>query len=109
MFLYSAHKKLWEWLANNPNKFKSDWPGWKGNGGTYQIDWSLCFACQYTDPDIGCGSCPLDTDTDPDNDYDSVYCLGGLFWLWMRSAGEEKKSLALQIANLPLKEGVEWE
>ena len=27
-FDHTNHKKLWNWLAENPDKEKSDWPEW---------------------------------------------------------------------------------
>jgi len=111
MFRWVAHKQLWNWLADNPEMDKGDWPGWKQNGGEFFSPYSYCFACDDSNIEDGCGECPLDTDTDPDNDFDSTFCLGGLYWKW-RTAwtnGNLRKVYALEIANLPLKEGVEWE
>ena len=53
--------ELWQWLYDNPNKRKENWPGWEGNGGSYYSE-TKCFACSYTfaqkDGD-GCNLCPL--------------------------------------------------
>lgn len=38
------HRKMWHWLAKNPEKHKRDWPGWK-NIKENVINY--CFACQY--------------------------------------------------------------
>jgi len=38
------HRELWNWLAENPEKQKTDWPGFKNFH--YGIT-SHCFACQY--------------------------------------------------------------
>jgi hypothetical protein len=43
----NAHRKLWGWLADNPDKEKKDWPGWSFNGGTYPFAYLGCFACEY--------------------------------------------------------------
>ena len=38
---HTAHIALWTWLANNPSKYKSDWPGWS----YYPAQPNDCFAC----------------------------------------------------------------
>lgn len=35
-------KKVWKWLADNPEKRKEDWPGWKNIRAL-----NNCFACDY--------------------------------------------------------------
>ena len=37
------HRALWNWLANNPNQLKEDWPGWK----QYPTTENHCFLCEY--------------------------------------------------------------
>ena len=46
MFNYTAHRELWDWLANNPSKGKLEWPGWRENGGKHHSS-NGCFACEY--------------------------------------------------------------
>lgn len=38
--------ELWDWLAKNPDKKKSDWPEWEENGGKYNA-FDNCFACEF--------------------------------------------------------------
>ena len=77
---------MWNWLTDNPDKKKKDWPGW-------QMDYSdlfskegenHCFLCGYVSntPEEECFNCPLDwgatetclnTDTEPAS-YFSLYC-----------------------------------
>ena len=105
-FNHTAHKEMWNWLAENPKKEKGDWPGWDKNGGNFLENniYAECFACQYTE-EIGlhCDSCPLV--------WPSGVCLDdGLFEIWKETKNlVMKSSLARQIANLPVREGVETE
>lgn len=79
-FDHTNHKRLWNWLANNPNCIKADWPEWNFNGGnTDDVDY-LCFAC-HASPNpqkgkwSGCyWSCPLIWDGDD--------CCGRFYYLW---------------------------
>lgn len=49
-------RDMWAWLAKNPHKNKSDWPGWE----TRQPCLSACACCEVTDPaENGCAGCPL--------------------------------------------------
>jgi hypothetical protein len=60
----AAHIEMWQWLYDNPEKNKKDWPGWNFNGGQYTFNVSLCFACVLAterSTDIPCAyCCPLD-------------------------------------------------
>jgi len=50
--LRDPHKELWQWLADNPEKYKKDWPGWSNHAGAWNDP--QCFACYgYT-----CDTCP---------------------------------------------------
>ena len=123
-FNLTKHKELWNWLAENPDMQKGHWPGWD------EIeDWddeiypdNNCFACEYLVEGLLenernnyclCAStceerCPLiwpsmgtccDVDSlfrDWDNANDSKD--------YARAA-----ELAKQIAELPVREGVETE
>jgi hypothetical protein len=53
-------RTLWRWLARNPTKDKSQWPGWPLHG-TVQ---GHCFCCEYSSQQgyVGqwsCDGCPL--------------------------------------------------
>ena len=61
----AAHIALWQWLYENPGRWKRHWPGWRENGGAFFAG-NSCFACayagfdEYADP--RCDQCPLDQD-----------------------------------------------
>ncbi len=102
VFNHTAHKELWNYLAENPTEWKVNWPGWETNGGKYNKVNSHCFACEFI---VGgtCCDCPLIW---PNND-----CAGynGLHTKWAKEgiSLEERTSLALKIANLPVRNGIE--
>lgn len=111
-FNHTAHKALWDWLAENPDREKEDWIGWEENGGDIDFDVENdCFACEYTvSENLGephycdCDKCPLD--------WEAEDCLSGLYGEWSKAKFYQKSScsrLARQIANLPVKPGVECE
>lgn len=101
IFNHTAHKELWNYLAENPTKWKEDWPGWKINGGEYSSVCHHCFACEFTIDSI-CYDCPLI--------WPNGCCTGyyGLYEKWAKEgiSLEERISLALKIANLPVRSGV---
>lgn len=45
--LHEYHKRLWDWLAKNPEYEKYDWPEWISKGGKVPDVVSDCFACTY--------------------------------------------------------------
>ena len=102
VFNHTAHKKLWTWLSENPEMDKEDWPEWEINGGKYYEVSNLCFACEF-DLDSTCCDCPLI--------WPYEYCTRqhGLYrrWISIGISSEERTSLALQIANLPVRDGIE--
>ena len=106
VFNHTAHKELWNYLAENPTKQKEDWPEWKINGGKYSNVEYHCFACEFT---IGgtCCDCPLiwPSDCCTDGYNTNNY---GLYKKWAKEgiSLEERTSLALKIANLPVKKGI---
>lgn len=107
-FNHTAHKALWNWLAENPHMEKEDWPGWEENGGHFSA-WSDCFACDYDidSPLALCGACPLDWGV-----FSHTYCCkSAAYGQWCdEELGTKLRSdLARQIANLPVKPGVECE
>jgi hypothetical protein len=104
--MHEQHQALWNWLADNPEKNKMNWPGW---GEGYQRDDVLnqCFACEYAENQHGgCNNgrnCPID--------WPGEHCQnGGLYSQWnlhTRPGTLTRSSVAREIANLPLKEGIE--
>ena len=99
VFDHPNHKKLWLWLAENPSKYKYDWPEWEENGGEIAHAQAYCFACEYTDENGDCDECPLEWSPCPSR------C--DLFHVWDSARDLNKRSeLAKQIAYLPVKEGV---
>ena len=113
-FDHTNHKKLWNWLAENPDKEKTDWPEWEKNGGRVKRVRSNCFACEYAEGrtcedervDL-CEDCPLVWHL---KGVDKPRCnlSSGLWsaWFWENTL-KKRGEYALQIANLPVKDGVE--
>ena len=110
-FNLTAHKALWNWLAENPEK-KKDWPGWEENGGKVKsiAEDSYCFACHYASyvPYSECEeACPLQWGAPL---YKCTHYDGhGLYDLWCKAHGEKKKEYAKRIRDLHVREGVEYE
>jgi hypothetical protein len=106
-FEESGHRKLWRWLRDNPTKPKRDWPGWKINGGTYDIVFGYCFACDYDENmhpyGSDCFCCPLIWPYGWDCDHPM-----GLYKQFIKEEDLEKKAkIAGMIAELQIREGVE--
>lgn len=100
-FYHTLHKDMWNYLYENPNKDKKDWPRWVINGGDIKIVNGNCFACEYDYKfnDI-CNHCPFDIGI-------GDYCLKGLYRKWILSNDlEERKQLAKQIRDFPVKKGI---
>jgi hypothetical protein len=65
------HKELWYWLAENPFKYKLDWPRWMRNGGDIpDFFGGHCFACEVS---LSCLDCAIDWGTFLCGDQDSIY------------------------------------
>ena len=96
--MYTKHQELWYWLADNPEKDKVDWPGWK----EYGYAENYCFACQWvTDQDVEC--CPLAWPSAAG----TCTCDESLFieWLIEKEDFAHRALLADLIANVPLRKG----
>ena len=93
------HRTMWNWLADNPEKSKKDWPGWNRFKNEY---WKDCFLCQYTHDygystsrGLNCNFCPLRWPYGEE-------CYYTIFSAWSWAAvPEDKTRLARQIAELP--------
>lgn len=109
-FNHTAHRDLWLWLSENPERWKEDWPGWKSYRN---IPYQLCFACQYTvdviqhyslQRKIGCDLCPLE--------WPGKRCIFGtsigLYDIWSESSPSShvRRKTARDIAELPVKDGI---
>ena len=93
IFQWTHHKSLWLWLAENPEKKKSQWPRWRHRGGDVDEVSLECFACDGCDD---CDSCPLV--------WSNVICGDSEFGQWEYTDDLELRStLALTIAYLPVK------
>ena len=101
MTWHDNHKRLWNWLADNPMKEdgtltgKWDWPEWDFNGGSIKAVELLCFACQ------GSHKCCVLI-------WPNEFCVGddrnGLYNQWIKATNPTTRSrLARQIADLPLR------
>lgn len=108
------HRRLWQWLADNPAKDKKDWPEWSFQGGTIYWVTQFCFACQMTQYDeirpfmLSCSKCLF---VWPGiSCVDNEYCddLQGLFNLWRYESNlNKRREYALEIKNLPINKN--WE
>lgn len=113
VFMHKEHREMWLWLADNPSKEKEDWPGLKTRYARNE-----CFACEYSLVEhagvegyesfyyVDCDICPF---VWPENDFGNCVCDddGGLWCKWFHAKNNrQRKKLALQIANLPVKPGV---
>jgi len=70
--------ELWTWLARTGER-KSEWPGWKKNGGSYEPVAADCFLCAWVESlDRGlCLACPL-------YEHYGYTCMDTCspFWMW---------------------------
>lgn len=104
------HRKMWGWLADNPDKFKEDWPEWKANGGRFVYRDNDCFLCDmYLDPDSDppCPKC-VDWGVEMGKNVfeDDVPCEmdGSPFSNWRHTHSTEHRArFAAVIRDLPLK------
>ena len=100
------HRKLWDWLSNNPKMLKEDWPGWSQNGGYYNSGmvtnecW-LCASTQDKDNNIfDCKLCPVKWPHKVCDEFDnSPYNM----WLTANTTKTRVK-WARVIRDLPMKE-----
>lgn len=108
------HRELWGWLAENPMKEKTDWPGWDWPGWeSYENINSSCFLCEYAfesqKNDFNglsiCDYCPVEFKETNGYPKGTVgYCLGGLFSRWDRAIEPKERSrIASLIRDLPEK------
>lgn len=107
VFNHTAHKALWNWLADHPDKSKTDY--FVLNNIT-EIPYDYCYACDYDIeaeiPVRRCCNCPL-----IGWGAERCYNIDGLYDEYLDTLlaqdEEEGRKVALKIANLPVKEGVE--
>lgn len=111
VFNHTLHKKLWDWLAANPGRYKEDWPGWSGlDMAPYSIC-NDCFACEavnslaidVADTSWSCRYCPLDWGKRGD-----CTKLFGLFDSWHDATADGDRRSAARLAgiirDLPVRE-----
>lgn len=98
----AEHRKLWNWLADHPEKEKEDYfENWSHNS----IPHNECFACEVAcqAADLAnvngmCWFCPI-------TDIHTTGCCGYLFARWLCASNtEERQMCARKIAGLPWKE-----
>lgn len=102
VFNHTAHKALWQWLSEKPGKEKWEWPGWIDVKDVDMSDYGYCFACQAADDSLE-NPCPLEHEY---VDCSTGECLNGLYIQWRCAKGRERATLARQIRDLPVREGV---
>lgn len=110
-FNHKAHKALWNWLAENPEKVAADWPEWEYQGGTCPDISNWCFACEYASQfrvGIGrvCNMCPLEN-ARPNG---HCGCLNGKYDDYVATAHsvifDMHSKIAETIRDWPLRKGV---
>lgn len=111
-FNHSAHIALWTWLSENPTKGKEDWPGWVENGGSYHGVSGRCFACQSIEDSWGMEGrcdhqCPILWPNDRGcNTHGNTH--GSPYMVWKTADSlTTRAEAALQVAQLPVRAGVE--
>ena len=112
-FNHTKHMELWNWLAENPGCFKSEWPGFNCEDNMPD---HRCYACDATD--TGCHGCPIDWGNG------LGCCSSKMFEKWhvnvtelkmkLRKENEEDvirkiREAAIAIADAPLRTDVEYE
>jgi len=86
-------RDMWDWLADNPEREKEDWPGWEEVGRMLDN----CPCCEYTCQQVGdfCDHCPLYYYW-PENDCGSD---NSPFRRWLGSNLHYRSMYARRIAN----------
>ena len=91
-----AHRALWNWLADHPNKGKVDWfHEHKSTTHKIKIPDRFCFACEAAEE---CSQCPLGFTKDKQCTQSSAYKA------WQCNTGYTKSLAAKFIAELPWRE-----
>lgn len=113
VFNRTLHKELWTWLAEHPDCYKHDWPGWEKLTDEQLVTMLhnyMCFACFVAgNDDRYCDTLERETCEDCPLDWGGC-CLddGGLFDMYGNAQGigafGNVEEYARQIAELPLKE-----
>lgn len=114
------HRELWNWLSENPDSDKQSWPTWdmfidwnyeRSIKSLDEVEW--CFACAAAGIDyngeVHCERCLFDWPGKYNSCRFSVFGKkgeSGLFYRWYTADRDEKKVLAKQIAELPIKKEV---
>ena len=101
-----AHRKLWNWLADNPGKLKSCF------FDEYEIETEIpsdCFACMEIDDlkgHINCNNCPVKWADEYLENCCQCMDQDTLYYFWKHSLDSDELSFsAREIAQLPWKEG----
>ncbi len=98
-------RELWEWLSENPDKAKHNYPGWAFNGGQYPIASLQCPLCshhgvKYSDNCVGGAPCIIGWPNK--NGACSDKHNTGLYDVWLNTRDPLLSSkIAKQIAELP--------
>jgi hypothetical protein len=105
------HRRLWNWLADNPNKAvfngkefyandtKQKWPEWQHNGGNIPSVDHYCFACEECH--FHCSRCPITWNGKEDAIYTDCTNKNSEYEAWKAAKTPEERSMwARIIANL---------
>lgn len=93
------HRELWGWLAENPMRQKTDYPGFRD-----ERIMKYCYLCEYTS--FTCEKCPVEWDKthEPPAISSDIPCMASYFDDFLRATTPEERSrLAALIRDLPEK------
>lgn len=103
------HRELWRWLAENSDRTKSEWPGWKN----FPRVKNHCFLCEYAQEKQAqakekstrlrhmflCFWCPADWGVDRCEDPHSCFAN----WKLVQLVSKEQAAYAKQVAEIKIR------
>lgn len=95
--LKALHVALWQWLADNPDMRKPDWPEWQERYGRVAYAPHYCFACEAATTPMGkdCKKCPCEWGVVHCDDNDAAF----MKWVMATRNMEDRTKYALQVKN----------
>ena len=96
-YIKKLHQAIWDWVIKNPEKPKTDWPGFEH----IPMPDQACFLCEVTD---ACESCPgnlsvLEEDQNFRLKGEDDGCLQGLFYRYTKAFADEEYSKVTELAE----------
>jgi hypothetical protein len=104
-----AHRLLWGFLAENPEKGKRDFYAQilQKNGETDRVPFNWCYACEganrrgktdYVHLDV-CDFCPCEWGVPVFQDKLEFHCNNGYYLLWRNTSGDIRAAFAAKIRD----------